>query len=618
MEMLNMKTYSDKINLLFHNTSLIRKLILAYILIIAIPIIMFALYTFNNFETSTKLEVLRAEQNFIQNLNFYISRNIEICEKAAQSIIANRQFIEFLSQKEAPTTEELINFANGPYANVQRIYHINPDIHRIKIYIDTEFIPEFWPIIFDQSRLKDGELISKINSLKGGYLWNYDSDDFVPDYLTRSPDKLVSLYSSVRDIDNKYLGILEISMLNSVFFRDLLTDERKEHAFTYFADRNENLFYDESQPFLKEYALDIENHAHKLTSNLIGEEGSYNVTLEKKDMILIYSFNKDLNAYICKLISNDKITDKISDAKNFIIFGTIGVIFLLSLVTYFITSIILKKMRIIIESMRRVQRGEFNIDIPVRGSDEIGELAHHFRKMLRKINELIFDGVKRESAAKDAEIRALHSQINAHFLYNVLESIKMMAEIQCNYDVSDALTSLGSLMRYSIKWSKQHTTLGEELQYIRDYISLLNIRFENEIVLNVSIDDNLLNCEVPKMALQPIVENSIEHGFEPKNSGGVININAAVSSNTLYINIRDNGIGMSNQALIAYKENIELNQVSDKTAPKSNGIALRNVNERIKLAYGKEFGINITSEINCFTNVEIQLPCINYIRGYSV
>ena len=131
----------------------------------------------------------------------------------------------------------------------------------------------------------------------------------------------------------------------------------------------------------------------------------------------------------------------------------------------------------------------------------------------RKQNE---ESIKREAALKDTAIRAMQNQINAHFIYNVLESIKMMAEINEEYTISDAVTALGEMLHYNMRWNKFLVTVQDEMNYIQNYVELMNLRYDFTITLSVQMPENLYRQDIPKMSLQPIVENSIYHGLEQK------------------------------------------------------------------------------------------------------
>ncbi|WP_237738162.1 sensor histidine kinase, partial [Caldicellulosiruptor sp. F32] len=244
---------------------------------------------------------------------------------------------------------------------------------------------------------------------------------------------------------------------------------------------------------------------------------------------------------IYKLILFDELSNKINRITFQMLAQVLVLIIASSALIFILITLILKKLRQVILSMRAVENGNFDVSIDVKGDDEIDELALHFLNMVERLKILIGETVRREVAQKDAQIKALQSQINAHFIYNVLENIKMMAEYAENYDVSDAITKLGKMMRYNMNWKRKFVTLKEEIENIQNYIALMNIRYDKEIKLLVNVDDEILNYEVPKLILQPIIENAINYGIEPKGEGGNIFIDASVIGEFVVISILDDG-----------------------------------------------------------------------------
>ena len=209
-------------------------------------------------------------------------------------------------------------------------------------------------------------------------------------------------------------------------------------------------------------------------------------------------------------------------------------------------AILMKKLNNVVISIRKVQTGDLNVVIPIKGRDEIDELARHFNSMLFKIKDLLSQLLRKQLIAKESEIKALQSQINSHFIYNVLESIRMLAEVEQKREIGDAIFSPGMLMRYSMRWKDQYVSLEEELALVRNYILLINIISEFKIELTIKIDKELQTYKIPKMSIQPLVENEVNHGIEPKGNKGTISISATASDHSVVIEIIDDGIGLIN------------------------------------------------------------------------
>jgi two-component system sensor histidine kinase YesM len=239
--------------------------------------------------------------------------------------------------------------------------------------------------------------------------------------------------------------------------------------------------------------------------------------------------------------------------------------------------------------------------------------------MLRKINSLIVDAVNKQAATKEAELKSLKNQIDSHFLYNTLENLKMLAEIDAQYTISDALTSLGGMMRYNLKWTSDYVRLKDEITHCINYISIMDIRFNGCLKLEMDIPQEHLEQEVLKMSLQPIVENAVKHGMKTdlgEMIAMLITIKTYSHSHMTIIEVTDNGSGINELEMEKLNRkinmsDIEFNQMYKNSFPlegEGSGIGLRNVNQRIQLNYGKNYGIRIESSEGFYTRVTINLP----------
>ncbi len=259
-------------------------------------------------------------------------------------------------------------------------------------------------------------------------------------------------------------------------------------------------------------------------------------------------------------------------------------------------------------TIHKVQKGDLDVRVRVTNPDEIGELGQQINKMLGRITHLMEDNIKREILVKDSEIRALQNQINAHFIYNVLESIKMMAEVDEKYEISDAVTALGKLLRYSMKWVSKNVTVADEIDYIKNYLALINLRFDYEIYLSLNMPEQIYEQEIPKMSLQPIIENAIYHGIEELAEDTSIYMKGILYEDYCIIEITDSGRGMSDEETRRLQKKIQ--GEFETTGSSGNGIGLKNVQDRIKISFGNDYGISIASKIDCYTKVMVKIPLV--------
>lgn len=236
--------------------------------------------------------------------------------------------------------------------------------------------------------------------------------------------------------------------------------------------------------------------------------------------------------------------------------------------------------------------------------------------MVEQIEKTINNEYTSQLLRTQAEIHALQSQINPHFLYNTLETIRSQAIVRQVPEIEEMAEALATIFRYGISSQGEMSTLSKELKCADNYLLIQQYRFSGRYQVVKDIDESdemLMKCKMPILTIQPIIENAIVHGLERKLGQGIVTIRAESTDTHLYIQIYDNGIGMSQETLEKLNNRLDLNETlltaSDNQAPNSgSGIALINVNQRIKHFFGKEYGISVASTIDIGTFVDIVLP----------
>ncbi len=233
---------------------------------------------------------------------------------------------------------------------------------------------------------------------------------------------------------------------------------------------------------------------------------------------------------------------------------------------------------------------------------------------LIRINKLLDKQTAIQMSKKQAQYLALQNQISPHFLYNTLEAIRGDALDAGMYQIAETTEALATFFRYTITEVENLVALEDELENVENYFTIQQYRFGDKLNMKILIgeDIGLLQCQLPRLILQPIIENAVFHGLECKRGEGTIRISIETTKNKLLISILDDGVGMDEEQLEYINQRlsrIEINQESDDKE-KQGGIALYNVSSRIKLLFGEEFGLHIYSTQNIGTNVRITLPLI--------
>lgn len=262
---------------------------------------------------------------------------------------------------------------------------------------------------------------------------------------------------------------------------------------------------------------------------------------------------------------------------------------------------IIRPLKHMMLSMQQAQKGNFHMLLPVEGNYEIQTLSAAFNTMLTKISHLIKENYTAQLMQRESEIKALQAQMNPHFLYNTLETVNWMAHMHGIDSISRLICSLSTLLRASTNTQKRFIPLSEELSYIENYIHIQSVRYGERLHCKFFIDSGLANAVLPKLILQPLVENAIQHGLDPKPEGGSIYLFARRKEDTLILQVIDDGIGMEQETISNIFE-------SDSKNTHASHIGICNTNCRLRLLYGEPYGISIQSRPGIGTTVTVSLP----------
>jgi len=287
----------------------------------------------------------------------------------------------------------------------------------------------------------------------------------------------------------------------------------------------------------------------------------------------------------------------------------VSIFVLVIYLSFLFSSEITKPFIRLINKMKMVENGEFEKIAQMgenikRQGDEIAELEYNFHLMVDKINTLIKENYLKQIAIKESQFKALQAQINPHFLYNTLDSINWMARFNKQYQIASMVKALGSLLRNSISNKSEIITLKEEMKILEDYIIIQKYRYGERLRFSMDIPQDYWEYMVPKLSLQPIVENSIQYGLEKILGVCEIKVWIEPLEKGLKIWVEDNGPGMAED----FVEKLNKGEIE----PRGSGIGIKNINERIKIMFGMDYGINVNSVLGEGTKVCIFIP---YKRG---
>ena len=254
------------------------------------------------------------------------------------------------------------------------------------------------------------------------------------------------------------------------------------------------------------------------------------------------------------------------------------------------------------DSMKKVQEGDFSVsDVVVDSKNEIGSLTKSFDVMTHRIHELMEQNVHEQEEKRKSELKALQSQINPHFLYNTLDSIIWMAEGKKNEEVVLMTASLARLLRQSISNEDEVVPIANEVEYARGYLTIQKMRYKDKLEFQIEVDSSILYIPLIKLVLQPIIENAIYHGLKYKESKGLLIVKGFMKDGNAVLQVIDDGVGMDADTLAHIYDRHKVNY-------HSNGVGVYNVQKRLKLYYGDDYGITYESQKGNGTTATITIP----------
>ncbi len=601
--------WKKKVSQLAWGLKLNVKFTIIIVTFVLVPIVIFSIIFFYNMEKNSVNESKKSMEYSLRKSYDDILNHVNSINMSTQFFLSDKELEGYLvkvKRNEEISYEEMMDFYKVNIASLERMVNNNPYLYQIRVYVDSNTIEEMMPILYSHKRMERLSW-STDEELKG---WKYDYTDSIFElYEKTQSNTILSLITPVVEYENGQIGVLEVAMRMDTMFPVIYEDNRGLLAC--FLDKQGNIYCrDEIREDIIPYVEEVQK------MELINGEGhvSYE-TVHNEPIILGVQYAKELDGTLICVDDLGESLGIIRRNRNILLGALLLITILLVFIINFIVKTLLKQFYQILSSIREVQKGDLNVVIEHCGHDEMGELGTQINKMLQRIRQLMEDNINRELLAKNSEIRALQNQINAHFIYNVLESIKMMAEIEEKYDISDAITALGNLLRYSMRWTSSNVTIENELEYIKNYLALINLRFDYEIYLSLNIPDIMLKQEIPKMSLQPIVENAIYHGIEQLAEDTNIYIKGQIEDGDCIIEITDAGKGMSEDEvrLLTQKINGEI----EANGGSGNGIGLKNVQDRMKVKFGNQYGISIASKIDCFTKIQVRIPMTHQIYEES-
>ncbi|WP_308530575.1 sensor histidine kinase [uncultured Paenibacillus sp.] len=410
--------------------------------------------------------------------------------------------------------------------------------------------------------------------------------------------QVFSVMRSIQSISTlEYIGMIVIDVDARLFEGIIQPLNNVTHGHAVIVDETGRIVYDSDPARLGQ---DLTGSA--LLPGATGSRGSFRLNIGGEPYIAVYSGSGQTGWKTLVTIPLKELLAPIKQSRNSMLVMTLSILGFALAAAMLISYALTKPLKQTVQLMKQVQRGKLDVRVRVKYNDEIGLLGSHFNRMISRIRELLDEVAETEKSKQKADMLALQNQINPHFIYNTLESIRMLAELNDDDRVAELTYLLGLLLRYSITRSAdENVTIRQEIDHVRNYLLLLQIRFPDKFNFRFDIPESFYALPIIKLVFQPIVENAVFHGLEKRQGSGTITIRAWSDGGDAVFTVQDDGVGMTEERLAT------LNHCLTDGKTDKFGIGLRNVHERIRLHYGPGSRLTVSSRPGEGTAVTLRI-----------
>ncbi len=499
-------------------------------------------------------------------------------------------------------------FYNGPTASIMNQMLVTGSFDYLALYGSLQE-PLFQVATDDSSgaysldKIKANNTYKESVALNGASYWFPLTEENNVFIQSNRNDKL-GMTRIIRDIVNgNRIGFVFVGINLETIRRTYLTNlYDKDHGILILNEQGAELLSAGKET----YSPEAVGYVMKQARNGI-TAGNNIVNLQGKDTLLNYNINEGgwITVYSVPLSS---LTQELNSIKSAVLVMVLASLVLSIPLLMFFSSFLTAPIKTLLLSMRRFQNGQFDEKVEIKYWDEIGQLSRGYNNMVGNIKALVDDAYLLKLKEQEAELKALQSQINPHFLYNMLDTIFWEAEASGQDKISEMVINLSRLFRLSLNQGKSFTSVAKEKELIELYLTLQKMRFQETLEYVIDIPAELHDYVILKLSLQPFIENALIHGIERKRGGGRVSISGQRSGENLIFVIEDNGSGMSEETL---QKILTMPDDTDVyTARDVGGYAVQNVYARLKHFYKGDFALNYTSVPEEGTRVEIVVPVI--------
>ncbi|MCI3918722.1 histidine kinase [Paenibacillus sp. TRM 82003] len=540
-------------------------------------------------------------QNVLQ-IKTHIQQKAAMVENVSETIAYDPKIQSFLGNAFLDKAYQLEEYRDTVAPILDNLKRQHAYIHSIRIYMANDSIPELYDGFYHLSRLSaDLRYAPFVNDPRVAAVWHGLHREQALTVLPGSrSDALVFSYNR-KIFSNKYIGmvgLLEIEVERDLFFEGIAGPSNAQTGERFIVDRNGAIVSEATEG----------GNGRSLRAIGLPDvplEGSTNEVQDVNGVrsIVISAPLEGPDLRIVGVFPVRPFVEGMERSQTWVMGLLLAALLLLSVGIYLITSALLRRMKVLLHAMKAVREGNLDVTVPVVARDEFAQMSMTFNLMTQRIHELVETNLKNRIVEKEAELRALEAQINPHFLYNTLATIAWVGRKANSPEVVRLTNALAKFYRLVLNKGKSHILVEGEIEMVRAYAQIQKFRFDERFDIVFDVEEAALPYAMPKNILQPLVENALTHGIEPKGGRGtiVLSVRTVPQGEGIVLRVSDDGVGMDEartQALVSGKA----------LSASGSGYAVRNIIERLNAYYDLPVGFEVFSRPERGTVVTITLP----------
>lgn len=535
--------------------------------LVVVPFLLLVFYNLHSFTNQANEQLLQDGNYILQSMEQNINEKLDSVETIACSLAYNSNLSTFLSRSfsDASSFEE---YSQTVLPILQSAADsASPPIQRLWVVAQNRTLPKGQSILKHGSDAQMQALADFLDSRPDGG-WYYSPKDLIPNSLE---SYLRQDFYFVRAIVSPYgrrVGYVVAKVRSAALFQEFLTSQDTRRAF---------------------FLLDEENRPYM--SNIILEEGfvfpSEPEVFHNRQQVLYLSSPASRLPLRLGLAFSSSDRQLLLENSFVIILAVLAVSLLFLSGFYYLLHVIVVRLRVYAHDMERIAASGFNSRLRISRLDELGKIGIQFNETLTEIHSLMQEKIRQETAYKDVQLQALLLQINPHFIYNTLDMFSAKLVLNGEYEIADYMGDFAGMLRYNTAIPGMFLSLGEEVEYTKNYVNLQRCRYGSSIVMRIHMPPELLGVQVLRLLLQPVVENAFVHGFAhlPPDARREVVVTARAVPGFLVLRVRDNGRGIPPEQARRMNEDFSRPSSALKKEKRKGSIGLENINQRLQLFY---------------------------------